>query len=217
MKAINISCYYRKPKFIFNLLLSVLFYQKILLAQVRKTNTVATSKKISPYLFRLFFEGIKAVYIPALERTGDIVRLPYYAPLLTKNNFTRCKTGLIFFDNFNACPTSTYNAQKMFSANAREVYYSNVIEIDDKDTTQAASGMQDSKTGGIILKRVNFNTVAKTFKVYFSRSKNILPKAMLTVSAGKPCLVVSFKNSCNIQATNYRFIAGKNFIFSGPG
>ena len=55
----------------------------------------------------------------------------------------------------------------MFSANAGDVYHSNVIEKEDKGTSHAKSCLQDKKTGGIILKRVNYSTVAKSMKVYF--------------------------------------------------
>ena len=69
---------------------------------------------------------------------------------------------MIFFDNVNICPTPNYYVQKMFSANQGDFYFDKVISKDKKDTTLAASCVQDSKTGDVILKMVNFGQYTKT-------------------------------------------------------
>jgi alpha-L-arabinofuranosidase len=127
----------------------------------------------------------EAVFMTALERNGDIVRFSSYAPLLAKTNFTQWKTDMIFFDNLKAIPTPNYYVQKLFSANAGDVYLENVITKDNRDTALAASCVQDSKTGDVILKLVNSGSEAKALKINLSKFKNIDPYAKQTVLAGK--------------------------------
>ena len=122
----------------------------------------------------------EAAFMTALERNADVVRFSSYAPLFAKNNFTQWKTDMIFFDNVKVSPTPNYYVQKMFSANAGDIYFSNVVSKDNRDTALAASCVQDSKTGDIILKLVNFGTEIKTMKINLSGFKKINPDAEQT-------------------------------------
>lgn len=155
----------------------------------------------------------EAAYMTALERNGDIVRFSSYAPLFAKNNFTQWKTDMIFFDNVKVSPTPNYYVQKMFSANAGDIYFSNVVSKDNSDTALAASCVQDSKTGDIILKLVNFGTDNKIMKVNLSGFKKINPNAEQTILTGKPDAENNFENSKNVVPVTSVFKAGKNFDY----
>ncbi|MGB3005780.1 MAG: alpha-L-arabinofuranosidase C-terminal domain-containing protein, partial [Chitinophagaceae bacterium] len=122
----------------------------------------------------------EAAFMTALERNGDIVRFSSYAPLFAKNNFTQWKTDMIFFDNVKVSLTPNYYVQKMFAVNAGDIYFSNIVSKDNKDTALAASCVQNSKTGDIILKLVNFGTETKTMQVNLSGFKKINPDAEQT-------------------------------------
>lgn len=155
----------------------------------------------------------EAAYMTALERNGDIVRFSSYAPLFAKNNFTQWKTDMIFFDNVNVSPTPNYYVQKMFSVNTGDTYFSNVITKDNKDSALAASCVQDSKTGDIILKLVNFGTETKTMKVNLSRFKKINSGAEQTTLAGKPDAENNVENPNKIIPLTTGFNAVKNFDY----
>ena len=152
----------------------------------------------------------------ALERNGDVVRMASYAPLLAKKDFTQWKTDMIFFDNTRINPTPNYYVQKMFSANQGDYYFDNVILKDEKDANLAASCVQDSKTGDIILKMVNFGSESKLMKINLKGFGSIASKAeqnVLTGDAeaentlGNPQAVVPVKSVVKIK---------KAFDYSAP-
>lgn len=93
---------------------------------------------------------------------------------------------MIFFDNTRICPTVNYHVQKLFSAHRGDVYLDKVVSWSFTDSTAAASCVQDSKTGDVVLKLVNAGGASKTMKIDLSRFKNINPKAEQIVLTGKP-------------------------------
>ena len=85
----------------------------------------------------------EAAYMVGLERNGDVVSMASYAPLFAKKNHTQWKTDMIFFDNTSLVLTPNYHVQKMFSVNRGDVYLDNIISYHRKDSTLAASCVQD--------------------------------------------------------------------------
>jgi alpha-L-arabinofuranosidase len=140
----------------------------------------------------------EAIFMIALERNGDIVKMASYAPLLAKKNFTQWTTDMIFFDNVSICPTPNYYVQKLFSVNQGDLYFDNVIISDQLDTLMAASCVQDSRTGDIVLKMVNAGKGSKAVEIDLSGFKKILPDAEQTVLAGKEDSENTFENPRNI-------------------
>ena len=126
----------------------------------------------------------EAAYMTTLERNGDVVKMASYAPLLAKKGFTQWKTDMIFFDNTNICLTPNYHVQKMFSANQGDLYFDGVTSKNDQDSTLAASCVQDSKTGDIILKMVNFGNAIKPMKINLSAFKKLQKTAEQTILTG---------------------------------
>jgi alpha-N-arabinofuranosidase len=145
----------------------------------------------------------EAAYMTSLERNGDVVRMASYAPLLAKKNFTQWKTDLIFFDNKVICPTPNYFVQKMFSANQGDYYFDKVIVKDEKDINLAASCVQDSKAGDIILKLVNYNETVKPMKVNLGRFGKIAAEGEQIVLAGNPDTENTFENTSAIAPTSF--------------
>jgi len=158
----------------------------------------------------------EAAYMTALERNGDIVRLASYAPLLAKKNFTQWKTDMIFFDNINICLTPNYYVQKMFSTNQGNYYFGNVISKDEKDNSLAASCVQDSKTGDIILKMVNFGNEPKSMKVNLGGFKKNISQAEQTVLSGKGDDENTFENTKKVVPAKSVFKVRKNFEYLAP-
>jgi alpha-N-arabinofuranosidase len=155
----------------------------------------------------------EAAFMTSLERNGDIVKFSSYAPLFAKNNFTQWKTDMIFFDNIKTAPTPNYYVQKLFSANAGDMYFNNVITKDNMDSALAASCVQNSKTGDIILKLVNFGAASKTMKVNLSQFKKIVAEAEQTTLTGKPDAENNLMSSNNVMPVIAAFKASKNFDY----
>jgi len=158
----------------------------------------------------------EAAYMTALERNGDVVRMASYAPLLAKKNFTQWKTDMIFFDNVTTCPTPNYYVQKMFTANQGDYYFDKVITKDEKDNSLASSCVQDSKTGDVILKLVNYNETTKPMKINLGKFGKIATEGEQTVLAGSPDAENTFANTKNIVPTSSVVKIKKSFDYSSP-
>lgn len=153
---------------------------------------------------------VEAAYMIGLERNGDVVHMASYAPLLAKRNHTQWKTDMIFFDNTSLVLTPNYHVQRMFSVNQGNLYFENVVVKDAADTTLAASCVQDSMSGDVILKLVNAGDVPKTVKVNLSAFRKIVAaaeKEELTGAAEaentfeQPALVVPVKSAFQARKT----------------
>ncbi|WP_053747658.1 alpha-L-arabinofuranosidase C-terminal domain-containing protein [Streptomyces sp. MMG1533] len=60
----------------------------------------------------------EALYMIAMERNGDVVRMASYAPLLAKRDRTQWLPDLIYFDNTSVWTTLNYHVQQMHSVNS---------------------------------------------------------------------------------------------------
>jgi alpha-N-arabinofuranosidase len=158
----------------------------------------------------------EAAYMTSLERNGDVVIMASYAPLFAKKGFTQWKTDMIFFDNTKICPTVNFYVQKIFITNQGDFYFDNVISKEEKDTTLAASCVQDSKTGDIILKLVNVGNEPKTMKINLSGFKKIISNAEKTVLTGDADAENSFENPQNIVPEKSAFKVSKTFEYAAP-
>lgn len=158
----------------------------------------------------------EAAYMTALERNGDVVQMASYAPLLAKKNFTQWKTDMIFFDNNNICLTPNYHVQQLFSTHTGDYYFDNIIQKDARDTTLAASCVQDSKTGDVILKLVNVGNSAKTMKINLSPFKKIIPAAEQIILVGDAEVENTLENPKNIIPIKSSINVSKNFEYNAP-
>jgi len=159
---------------------------------------------------------IEAAYMTALERNGDIVNMASYAPLLAKKYHTQWRTDMIFFDNRNICLTPNYYVQQLFSTNQGDYYFDNVIIKDSQDTTLAASCVQDSKTGDVILKLVNVGNETKVMKIDLSGFKNMASEAEKTVLSGYAEAENTLKNPRNVVPVKSTFSISPTFDYYTP-
>jgi alpha-L-arabinofuranosidase len=158
----------------------------------------------------------EAAYMTALERNGDVVRMASYAPLFAKKDFTQWRTDMIFFDNARINLTPNYYVQKMFSANQGDYYFDNVILKDEKNANLAASCVQDSKTGDIILKMVNFGNESKPMKIDLKGFSNIASKAEQTVFTGDAEAENTLENPQTVVPAKSTVKIKKAFDYSAP-
>lgn len=158
----------------------------------------------------------EAAYMTSLERNGDVVRMASYAPLLAKKNFTQWNPDMIYFDNVNICLTPNYYVQKLFSTNQGNTYFDKVILKNEKDSTLAASCVQDTKTGDIILKMVNFGKESNPMKVNLGSFKRIVSQAEQTVLAGKGDDENTLENKQKVFPTQSVIKVSKTFEYAAP-
>ena len=158
----------------------------------------------------------EAAYLTGLERNGDVVHLASYAPLLAKKGFTQWTTDLIFFDNVNILLTPNYYVQKMFMTNHGDYWFDKVISKNEADTTLAASCVQDSKTGDVILKMVNYSDTGKPMKVNLGKFGKIISQAEQTVLSGLPGDENTFENLQKIMPVTSVIEVAKSFEYTAP-
>jgi alpha-L-arabinofuranosidase len=104
----------------------------------------------------------------------------------------------------------------MFSANQGDYYFDKVILKDNKDTTLAVSCVQDSKTGDVILKMVNFSNVPKSIKINLAAFKNISTDAVQTILSGAADAENTLENSKNVTPIESNIKIGKTYEYAAP-
>jgi len=158
----------------------------------------------------------EAAYMISLERNGDVVNMASYAPLLAKKNHTQWKTDMIFFDNTNICLTPNYYVQKMFMTHQGGVYFDNVVTKNKNDTTLAASCVQDSETGDIILKMANTGAEPKKMDIDLSGFKGIHREAEKTILTGNSDAENTFENPKNVVPSTSEIKITSKFKYEVP-
>jgi len=158
----------------------------------------------------------EAAYMTSLERNGDVVCMASYAPLLAKKNFTQWNPDMIYFDNVKICLTPNYYVQKLFSTNQGNLYFDKVISKNEKDSTLAASCVQDTKTGDIILKMVNFGKESNPMKVNLSCFNKIISIAEQTILAGKGDDENTYENTQKVVPAKLAIKVSKTFEYTAP-
>lgn len=158
----------------------------------------------------------EAAYMTSLERNGDIVIMASYAPLLAKKGYTQWNPDMIYFDNVSIYPTVNYYVQQLFSANHGDYYFSKVISAETKDSTLAASCVQDSKTGDIVLKLVNAGSENKSMKINLSNFKHIVPDAELMVLSGHADDANSYEHPDQVVPVKSAFKVSRKMKYTAP-
>jgi alpha-L-arabinofuranosidase len=128
----------------------------------------------------------EALYLTAVERNGDVVKMASYAPLLAKEGRTQWNPDLIYFNNSEVKPTTGYYVQKLYGQHAGDVYLPSTIALDNnQDAVKkrvAVSIVRDTKTNDLVIKMVNCLPVA----VHTTIAGITGGQAMKTVLQGKP-------------------------------
>lgn len=132
----------------------------------------------------------EAIYLASLERNGDVVSLTSYAPLLAKEKRTQWNPDLIYFNNREVKPTTSYYVQQLYGQHAGDKYIPSSVKTDSPDERVkirvASSVVRDSKTGDVIVKLVNLLPVSVDADIQLPEIGAIHPSAIRTVLAGTP-------------------------------
>lgn len=163
----------------------------------------------------------EAAYMTSLERNGDLVRLASYAPLLANEKHMQWQPDMIYFNNTNILLTANYFVQQMFGQNQGDVYLPTTISSATSDTNGtggnlAVSCVKDSKTGDLILKLVNANSIPVQAQVNLDGVAKIKAAATRIVLAGNLQSFNADANPRNIVPITGTFTAAKSFSYNAP-
>lgn len=132
----------------------------------------------------------EAAYMTSLERNADIVKMASYAPLLANSRHTSWNPDLIYFNNRRVLKTANFYVQQMFSNNEGSVYYPDVVKnISGKDffdTAVAASAVEATPTGSLIIKIVNLSGTVENARLHIPKKFKGYQTARRVVLAGNP-------------------------------
>lgn len=137
----------------------------------------------------LFNALAEAVYMTGLERNADVVTMASYAPMLAHFTHTSWNPNLIYFDNNTVSPTINYYVQQLFSINAGDQYFPEVVQFNalrKNDSTLAASCVKDIATGDLILKIVNAGKEPVDVKFNLNQFHKLSDKAIIYTLTGQP-------------------------------
>jgi alpha-N-arabinofuranosidase len=103
------------------------------------------------------------VFMAAMERNSDLIRMQCYAPLFVNVNpgARQWRPDFIGYDAISAYGSPSYYAFQMFSRNLGD----EILSTASLETSVQGSATRDSKTGEIILKLVNPKATAEPLKI----------------------------------------------------
>lgn len=132
----------------------------------------------------------EALYLTAIERNADVVRMTSYAPLLAKEGHTQWKPDLIYFDNHTVRPTVDYYVQQLYGQHAGNEYIASTVTLDNqrRDVRRriGVSLTHDTTTGDYLLKLVNLLPVEVTSRLALDELPSLAPTATQIRLAGQP-------------------------------
>ena len=125
-----------------------------------------------------------AVFMAAMERNSDLIRMQCYAPLLVNVNpgARQWRPDLIGYDALSAYGSPSYYAIQMFSRNLGD----EILPVEAQDTAIQASATRASKSGMIFLKAVNPGENPETVSIALQGVDSVARKAGVITLAGNP-------------------------------
>jgi len=124
------------------------------------------------------------VFMAAMERNSDIIKMQCYAPLLVNVNpwARQWRPNLIGYDALSAYGSPSYYAIQMFSQNLGD----EILPVTFTNTSVQGSATRDSKTGEIIVKLVNPELTPQSLPIEIKGITSLNPKATVITLAGNP-------------------------------
>ena len=125
-----------------------------------------------------------AVFMAAMERNSDLIKMQCYAPLLVNVNpgARQWRPDLIGYDAISAYGSPSYYAIRIFSRNLGD----EILGTTSSETSVQGCATQDSKTGDIFLKLVNPSTNAVPLNIKINGVTSLATKGTAITLAGDP-------------------------------
>jgi alpha-N-arabinofuranosidase len=123
-----------------------------------------------------------SVFMAAMERNSDLIRMQCYAPLFVNVNpgARQWRPDLIGYDAISAYGSPSYYAIQMFSRNLGD----EILSTASLETAVQGCATRDSQTGEIFLKLVNPQATAETLKIDIKGIASVASKADAIILAG---------------------------------
>jgi alpha-N-arabinofuranosidase len=143
----------------------------------------AASKKLAstPTMKAAIGDG---VFLAAMERNADIIKMQCYAPLLVNVNpgARQWRPDLIGYDALSAYGSPSYYAIQMFSRNLGD----EILSVTPSDTSVQGCATRDSQKGEIIVKLVNPELTPQSLSIEIKGVTSLASKATVITLAGNP-------------------------------
>jgi alpha-N-arabinofuranosidase len=125
-----------------------------------------------------------AIFMAAMERNSDLIRMQCYAPLFVNVNpgARQWRPNLIGYDAISAYGSPSYYALQMFSRNLGD----EILPVEWVETAVQGSATRDSKTGDIMIKLVNPQPNAESLKLEIKGVASLASRASTITLAGSP-------------------------------
>jgi alpha-L-arabinofuranosidase len=125
-----------------------------------------------------------AVFMAAMERNSDLIRMQCYAPLFVNVSpgARQWRPDLIGYDAISAYGSPSYYAIQMFSRNLGD----EILSTASLETAVQGCATRDSKTGEIFLKLVNPQTTAEPLQIEIKGVASLASKGSAITLTGNP-------------------------------
>jgi alpha-L-arabinofuranosidase len=144
-------------------------------------NSLSTNEPPTPNLKAAIGD---AVFMTAMERNSDLIKMNCYAPMFVNVNpgARQWRPNLIGYDGISAYGSPSYYAIQMFSRNIGD----EILATSSSETAIQGCATRDSKTGEIFLKLVNPQATAEPLNIEIKGAASVASKASATVLSGNP-------------------------------
>ena len=125
-----------------------------------------------------------AVFMAAMERNSDLIKMQCYAPLLVNVNpgARQWRPDLIGYNAISSYGSPSYYTIQLFSRNVGN----EILPVSPSDTEIQGSATRDSKTGEIFIKLVNPGVTNVVVKIEIKGAGPLSSKGTATTIQGSP-------------------------------
>lgn len=155
------------------------------------------------------------VFMAAMERNSDIIKMQCYAPLLVNVNpgARQWRPDLIGYDALSAYGSPSYYAIQMFSRNLGD----EILPVTFTNTSVQGCATRDSKTGEIIIKLVNPEVTPQPLPIEIKGVTSVESKATVITLSASPEDTNSIRRPKNVVPVTTTLSGVKpGFTFTMP-
>ena len=155
------------------------------------------------------------VFMAAMERNSDIIKMQCYAPLLVNVNpgARQWRPDLIGYDALSAYGSPSYYAIQMFSRNVGD----EILPVTFSGTSVQGCATRDSQTGEIIIKLVNPELTPQSLPIEIKGVSSLASKATVITLSANPEDTNSIRRPRNVVPVTTTLSSVKpGFIFTMP-
>jgi alpha-N-arabinofuranosidase len=124
------------------------------------------------------------VFMAAMERNSDLIKMQCYAPLFVNVNpgARQWRPDMVGYDAISAYGSPSYYAFQMFSRNLGD----EILQVASSETTVQGCATRDSKTGQMFVKLVNPQPTAQSLDIEIKGVATLASKGSAITLAGNP-------------------------------